>query len=128
MAYVGVAGAIPIGCFGSYLKSFTNTPALSQEYVEANGQVLSDAQSPLNGQTIPSLNTGTPRFIRGSSTSGTTGGVASHTHGQGTQDDSATGIRLGGSSLCSVILTPYLLATASVDPSFSEVVRIFRVK
>lgn len=128
MAYLGVAGAIPIGCVMPWLKSFTNTPTLSQEFVEGNGQVLSDAQSPLNGQTIPNFNTATQRFSRGSSTSGTTGGSATHTHGIGTQDDSATGIRLGGNSLCILAITPYLLATASVDPSFYEVVRTMRVK
>lgn len=76
------AGIIPAGGVVAWLKSYTNTPALPSEYVECNGQTLSDAQSVYNGQTIPDLNTGTSyqRFLRGSTTSGTTGGWPSHSH------------------------------------------------
>jgi len=42
-------------------------------------QTLSDAASPLNGQVIRNLHGGN-RFLRGNSTSGTTGGGATHTH------------------------------------------------
>jgi hypothetical protein len=51
------AGLVPIGGVIAWLKSFSNVPALPDEYVELNGQVLSDAQSPLNGQTLPNLET-----------------------------------------------------------------------
>ncbi len=49
------AGLVPIGGVIAWLKSFTNVPALPDEYAELNGQVLSDAQSPFNGQTLPNL-------------------------------------------------------------------------
>jgi hypothetical protein len=49
------AGLVPIGGVIAWLKSFTNVPTLPDEYAELNGQVLSDAQSPFNGQTLPNL-------------------------------------------------------------------------
>lgn len=72
-----------IGTVKSYLKSFTNLPTnnFCAFWVECAGQTLSDTESPLNGQVIPNLNTGTYRMLRGSSTSGATGGADSHTHG-----------------------------------------------
>jgi hypothetical protein len=48
-------------------------------FVSCEGQILSDASSPIDGQTIPSLNTSS-YFIRGASTSGDTGGTETHTH------------------------------------------------
>lgn len=82
-------GLACVGFVIAWQKSYTNVPSLVTEYVEANGQVLSDAQSVYNGQTIPNLNAsggGTQRFLKGSSTSGTTGGADSHTHVRGAQD------------------------------------------
>lgn len=52
-AYVGM---VPVGTILDWCKSFTNTPALDNHFVECNGQVLSDAESIYNGQTIPNLN------------------------------------------------------------------------
>ena len=72
----------PIGMPLPWLKTLTNVPALTANWVECNGQVLSDADSPLDGQTIPNLNAsggGTKRFLRGSTTSGTTGGAETAT-------------------------------------------------
>ena len=61
---------VPIGAIIAWHKDFANTPALPGRFVECNGQTLSDADSPYNGQTIPDLN-GNARFLRGSGTSGT---------------------------------------------------------
>jgi microcystin-dependent protein len=60
------------------------TPYLPSAWVECNGQVLSDADSPFNGGTIPSLNgttDATRLFIRGlkNAVTGTTGGAATVT-------------------------------------------------
>jgi microcystin-dependent protein len=75
-----VKGVIsPIGAILAWHKTFTNTPALTDAWVECNGQVLSDADSPYNGQTIPNLNTGTYKILRGAATSGGTGGADTHT-------------------------------------------------
>lgn len=76
-------GLVPIGSIIPWLKSYANTPALTENFVECNGQVLSDAESPYDGQTIPDLN-GSNYFLRGNSTSGGTGGASTnnlaHTH------------------------------------------------
>lgn len=74
-------GQVPVGSIVAWHKSFANTPALPSNWLECNGQVVSDAGSPYNGQTLPDLNGGT-RFLRGSSTSGTlqAGTVESHSH------------------------------------------------
>lgn len=79
---VGSADTIPpIGTILAWHKSFTNTPALSDGWVECNGQTLSDATSVYDGQVIPDLN-GDARFLRGSATSGTEQAedFKSHTH------------------------------------------------
>jgi hypothetical protein len=89
---------VPIGSVVAWLKSYTNTPALGAGWVECNGQVLSDATSVYNGQTIPDLNgtgVGNHRFLRGQNTSGGTGTVG---------------------------------ATGSVDVTYYEVVWIMRIK
>lgn len=120
----------PIGSIISWLKTFTNTPALPGGWVECNGQSLSDAESVYNGQTIPDLN-GDNRFMRGNSTSGGTGGdeAMAHTHtvtannsgaaeGSGGGDWNHTGLTVGSSA-------------ASNDenrPPFYDVVWIMRVK
>ena len=71
--------ALPIGAVIAWHSSMPNTPPLPPQYVECNGQVLSDPESPYNGQTIPNLNGGN-RFLRGSTTSGSTGGASTHSH------------------------------------------------
>ena len=74
-AYIGM---VPIGAIIPWLKSYTNTPALDNHFVECNGQTLSDGDSVYNGQVIPDLN-GDNRFLRGSTTSGTeTDGIHNH--------------------------------------------------
>src|SRR3954467_14359756 len=66
--------AAPIGSVKAWLKSFPGVPALTAHWAECSGQVLNDAQSPLNGQALPDLN-GTQRFLRGAAASGGTGGA-----------------------------------------------------
>ena len=74
----------PIGSIAAWLKSYTNTPALPPGWVECNGQTLSDVDSVYNGQVIPNLNSSgintdaTRMFLRGCTTSGGTGGEATH--------------------------------------------------
>jgi len=82
------AGIVPVGGVVAWMKSFPNTPALPGNFVECNGQVLNDSNSPFNGQTIPNLN-GTNRFLRGANSSGgmggslSTGGPSGTSGGQG---------------------------------------------
>lgn len=70
----------PIGSVMAWLKSYPNTPSLPAGWVECEGQVLSDADSIYNGQTIPDLDGG--EFLRGWITSSGTGGsdTMAHTH------------------------------------------------
>lgn len=60
---------LPIGTILAWHKSLTGTPALPAQYVECNGQTISDSQSVYNGRVVPNLNS-TARFLRGSTTSG----------------------------------------------------------
>lgn len=78
---VGV-GIVPIGSVTAWCKNLPGTPPLLPNFVECNGQVLADGDSPLNGQTIPDLNAsaGTARFLRGATTSGGQGGSETHLH------------------------------------------------
>jgi hypothetical protein len=67
----------PIGSVVAWLKSYTNTPALSDNWVECNGQTLDDEDSVYDGQTIPNLNGSLGSglkgyFLRGHSSSGET--------------------------------------------------------
>jgi hypothetical protein len=72
-----------------------NTPALPADFLPCSGQMVSDAASPYNGQTLPNLN-GEQRFLRGSTTSGVlqTDAFQGHFHNSGaltiTGDQSAS--------------------------------------
>src|ERR1043166_6345526 len=65
---------LPIGIVCAWAKNTPGVPALPGTWVECNGQVLNDPESPLNGQTIDDLN-GAQRYLRGASASGGTGGA-----------------------------------------------------
>ncbi len=69
---------VPIGTVMPWLKNLPGVPSLKAGWVECNGQVLNDPDSSLNGQQIPNLNSEN-RFLRGSTTSGGTGGEESVT-------------------------------------------------
>lgn len=62
---------VPIGAILPWAKSIPGVPSLPANFVECSGQTLSDADSPLNGQTIPNLN-GNLNVLYGNSTSGST--------------------------------------------------------
>lgn len=64
-----IATQPPIGSIIAWHKNLTGVPALPGNWLECNGQVVSDAASPMDGQALPNLN-GEARFIRGSATSG----------------------------------------------------------
>jgi hypothetical protein len=71
----------PVGTIKPWHKDMTGMPSnmLTAFWVECNGQTLSDPESPFDGQVIPDLN-GNNNFLRGNSTSGGTGGSATHNH------------------------------------------------
>ncbi len=122
-------GIVPIGSFLPWHKSFANTPALPDGWVECNGQVLSDSDSPYNGQTIPNLN-GDNRFLRGNTTSGGTGGSSTHNHTGTTGGQS--GMRGDNHSMHDIyLLTGNHTHSISADehlPPYLDVVWVMRVK
>jgi hypothetical protein len=73
----GIAALVPIGVVLPWFKDLPGVPPLPSNFVECNGQVLNDPESPLNGQLMPDINTGAQRFLRGSLNSGALGGIDS---------------------------------------------------
>ena len=114
----------PVGAIVAWAKSFTNVPALVDAFLECNGQVISDADSPMNGQTLPNLNnsggSSTNRFVRGATTSGGTGGTESHNHVFSSTHDAAS----GGTS----VLANQNTQSSGTLPSYYAVVWIMRIK
>jgi hypothetical protein len=100
--------------------------SLPPQFVECNGQTLNDPESPYHGMTIPNLNGAggeTKYFLRGSTTSGTTGGSETHYH---TVTIPAVGLSTGPST-CGASGT-YTTNTLSHLPPFYEVVWVMRIK
>ena len=110
----------PIGVIMPWLKSYTNTPALPEGWVECDGSTLSDADSVYDGQVIPDLN-GDNRFLRGNSTSGGTGGTENHTH----TNSSTLQVRDEG-TLIGYATTG--VNSTSTLPTYYEVVWIMKIK
>jgi hypothetical protein len=126
------AGICPVGAIIAWAKSLgAVTPALTDEWVECNGQTLSgglaDAQSVYNGKTLPSLNTPTNRpYLRGNSTSGGTGGgVHSHTITLYSSVYMASG---GSDYLCIVVNYEPSTSSDYAEPYYYDVVWILRKK
>ena len=85
LVFDAIPGILPLGSViatfpnltGAYTCSATTT-ADSRGLVKCNGQTVSDAASPMNGQVIPNINNDV--FLAGHTTSGTAGGANTHTH------------------------------------------------
>lgn len=69
---------VPIGAVIAWFDSIAGVPDLPDNWVACDGQTLDNDLSPIDGQAIPDLNGGN-RFLRGNSTAGDTGGLASVT-------------------------------------------------
>lgn len=127
---VTALGAVPIGGMIPWLKSFTGTPALPAQFLEANGQTVADATSPYNGTALPNLVTNN-LFLRSNSTSGGTGGSLSsaHTH---CITSTVSSISTGSTASISVV-TSVSINTGSTQiiyntPLYYDVVHIIRIK
>ena len=117
---------------GADAYSIYSTPELPDGWVECNGQALSgafaDADSPFNGDTLPDLNSGTQRFLRGSISSGTTGGADTVAHTHPIANVQASG---GNQAATDNEHTPANTGATSDDenmPAFYEVTFIMRIK
>ena len=121
-------GYAPVGSIMAWHKSFPNTPALPQGWVECNGQVLNDPQSPYNGQTIPNLNSAPGynggRFLRGGATSGTMQSATKHLYMAASDTQTTIWFSPAGyngnpdaDSMSNPGVMDYITATS--DPSFS---------
>src|SRR5205814_3327315 len=106
---VNSLGTVPVGGIVAWHKTFANTPALPCQFVECNGQTLSDAASAYNGQVIPNLNSNN-KFLRGNTTSGGTGGATTHTH---TVDLSSNETTVSGDNNTATVPFPAVYTTAS---------------
>lgn len=118
----------PIGSVVAFLKTLTGTPSLPSGWVECNGQTISDAESVYNGVVIPNLNAsggGTQRFLRGATTSGTTGGSETHTHTQNNSGNPANEGALTGNHFAT---NETATSATSTLPSYYGVVWILRIK
>ena len=78
-----IGQAVPVGAILAWAKNLTGVPALPAGFAECDGSVISDGDSPMDGQTLPDLNGS--EFLRGNTTSGgtgggTTGAGSAHTH------------------------------------------------
>jgi len=89
----------PVGTIRAYHPDLTGIPSnnVTAFWKPCDGSVVSDSESPLNGQTLPDLN-GFKRFLRGGSTSGTLESdmVGPHDHDLTTRQVSANSSGLGG--------------------------------
>jgi hypothetical protein len=119
----------PIGCVAGYLKSLANVPALPGTWLECNGQVVNDAESPLNGVNLPDVNGaqgGVPCFLRGAIASGGTGGSELHSHDLSLNING--GLAQQGADLTVFPPGQYQSDPASSLPTYYEVVWVVRVK
>jgi hypothetical protein len=78
----------PIGSVIAWAKSITGVPALPTGWQECDGSAI--ASGPMTGQNTPNLN-GTNSFPRGNTTSGGTGGAATHVHSYSGATDTEDG-------------------------------------
>ena len=108
----------PVGGVIPWHKDLPGLPALPANFVECNGQVLNDPDSPLDGVTIPNYN-GEGRFIRAGTTSGQVGGIDSF----GLANADAN----GGGVIVSVV-SPDFSPGAMPHPPYATFVFVMRVK
>lgn len=134
---------VPIGGIIAWAKTIAGVPALPSNFMECDGSAVSDADSPINGQNVPDLNT-TQRFLRGASSSGGTGGSDTHTlttaelpshahpvYSQNLVSPGGSGSAVGMTSSPGLSLSSGFTGSGSAHnnmPTYYEVVWIIRFK
>ena len=131
----------PVGSIVAWLKTLAGVPqTLPVGWKECDGSAISDADSPMNGQNTPDLNGG--EFLRGSSTTGGTGGATTSTAtlfsntsaspGQGTTyvgwNDGNDALIVKGTNTGTHHVARNYSAAFSIIPPYYNVVWIMRIK
>jgi hypothetical protein len=125
-ALIDAQVVMPIGGIIPWAKnSFGAALTLPAQFMECNGQAVNDAESPLDGETLPNLN-GEGRFLRGAALSGDVGGADSHAHDVDLSGSSAGDPGASGGS--TVPWGTYATTNASSLPPYYEVVWVMRIK
>lgn len=97
-------GFSPIGSIVAWTNHLPGTPALPDGWVRCDGQQISDAASPMNGQFVPNLNGATNsvtgvgtrgRFLRGHTSSGVFESDSSNRFAEVEQRDDNQGLTQG---------------------------------
>jgi hypothetical protein len=123
---VALANIVPVGTILHWCKnSFGVALVLPDNFMECNGQVVNDPESPLNGETLPNPN-GEGQFLRGAALSGDSGGAETHTHDVDLSGSSAGDPGASGGS--TVPWGTYATSADSSLPPYYEVVLVMRVK
>ena len=78
---------VPLGTILPWAKDLTGVPSLPEGWLECDGQVVADSESPLDGTTLPDLN-GSQLALRGDTSSGTVDN--GHQHGFSTGSENAS--------------------------------------
>jgi len=124
----------PVGAIIAWHKNATANLALSDHWLECNGQTVNDTESPFHGLPLPNLNT-TNLFLRGAPASGATGGASTHTHTfSGVTDITAdlAGAPTGADNPLTLETHTHAFSgttdSASTLPPYFEVVWIIRIK
>ena len=117
----------PVGAIIAWHKNLSGAPALPDGWVECNGQLISDSESPFNGQTTPNLNNPVNAwnsrgvFLRGHTSSGVFENDAfqAHKHNDNGHTHSTNAITItgGGPSLAQGGLS---LPTATNGTGFAD--------
>ena len=119
----------PIGGIVAWAKTMASVPqTLPVGWVECDGAVISDADSPLDGETLPDLNgttEATKKFLQGEATSGAEAGSSVFNHSHEISFYHRTG-GSGGSSYPTYSLTGY--TSKAIIPPCYDVVWIIRIK
>lgn len=121
-------GTFPLGAVCAWLKTLNPALVLIPNWVECNGQTLNDPDSIYNGLVIPNLNgsgggANKKRFLRGSTTSGTTGGNDSIDTGTADRQ-----IPVSSGSGLYAAPTTHLHTGLNILPSYYEVVWVMKIK
>jgi len=127
---------MPVGGILAFYTGGTGV-SIPGNWVECNGQVLIDSDSPINGVTIPLLNSSDDderSFLRGNSTSGGTGGeydsaVSKHKHTTTyTTTSLARRITIGDRTYPTLSLKIFDSLAINILPTSMQMTWIMRIK